>query len=241
MRIINFISILSLIVLLGCKESIIHDLSETESNRIITRLHTNGIDSEKQKQADGRWSITVEHQDVAKAIRAIEVNRLIPKGAVGDKKTSNVGSSREEQRFSLERNMSAELEETLNQIPGVLESRVHLTLPSTDPVFGTRLEKSLASASVLLIVEPETKLNSSDVGQLIAGASGIPATDVSVLQTIASPQLSTNNIDTMSDSSNFSWLSQWSRIIPMILIFVGGVGLVSVGVIKRYHVSQSIT
>lgn len=236
-----YLLIICALLFCGCKESILHDLSESESNRIITRLQTNGIESEKEKQADGRWSIIVNQKDVSQAIRTIEMSRLIPKGSSEDKKPSSVGASREEQRFSLERGMSGELEKTLNQIPGVLESRVHLTLPSTDPVFGTRIEKSLSSASVLLIVEPEANINSSDVGQLVAGASGIPAKDVSVLQTIAAPQMKIEHPELPNELSPISSFLQWSRIIPMLLIFIGGVGLVSVGVLKKYHVGQSTT
>lgn len=236
---IKRISILVLLLILfGCKETIIHDLSESESNKIITKLHSNQIDAEKKKQADGRWSIAVDKSKSAEAIHSIEMNRIIPRTSLDDRKSSGMGSSREEQKFSIERSISSELEETLNQIPGVLESRVHLTLPATDPVFGTRLEKSVSSASVLLIVEPEAKIVSSDVGQLIAGASGIPAKDVSVLQTIVSSktaELYNSQIPQFAPTSNFK------SVLPMVLLFVGGVALLTVGFLRRQNVSQRTT
>jgi type III secretory pathway lipoprotein EscJ len=55
-------------VLAGCREPILHDLAESEANRLISRLSQIDVASEKVIQADGRWSLAVGHSDTVKAL-----------------------------------------------------------------------------------------------------------------------------------------------------------------------------
>ncbi len=93
-------------------------------------------------------------------------------------------ASREDQRFRYERSLSHEIELTLSNAPGVLESRVHLNLPAIDPIFGQPLGKKEGSGSVLLVVR-DAVLKREEVATLVAGASGVPEESISVLITSA--------------------------------------------------------
>ena len=170
----------AVLVTTACKEQILHNLNEAEANRYLTGLHDARIVAEKVKQADGHWALAVEQSDAVQAIKALEDRRLFRgEGAVPQK--SSVISSREDQRFRFERALAREVENTLASIDGVLEARVHLNMPPTDPLFGTPLKNAVGSASVLLVVRADFGLPSDEIAQLVSGASGIERKAVSVL------------------------------------------------------------
>jgi type III secretory pathway lipoprotein EscJ len=76
------------------------------------------------------------------------------------------------------------IEDSIGTVSGVLEARVHLNLPETDPLFGTRKE-SIGSGSVLLIVDTQYGSKDEEIAALVAGAAGIPAAKVTVLKSQA--------------------------------------------------------
>ena len=78
--------------------------------------------------------------------------------------------------------MSHEVESTLSSIDGILEARVHLNLPPVDPIFGHPVKKDHKStASILLVTDGATTVESQKIAELVAGASGISVSDISVL------------------------------------------------------------
>ncbi|RMD86887.1 MAG: hypothetical protein D6808_02400 [Candidatus Dadabacteria bacterium] len=173
----------ALISAAGCKESILHNLSESEANRLMTELYNGGIKADKALEPDGKWSIKVESSDVLKAIDFIDKRRLVRSGDSSLPKKSSVISSRQDQRFRFERALSGEIEKTLDSIDGVFESRVHLNLPPVDPIFGRRLGQEHGSASVLLIVASGFGVDERKIKELVAGAAGIDVSKVLVLIT----------------------------------------------------------
>lgn len=218
-----------LIFLVGCEESVLHDLSEPEVNRMVTHLHVKGINATKEKQPDGRWALSVSKSDVALAMQEIEKNRLTPRRS-SDKKEGGLGSSRDEQRYAYERGVSGNLELTLERIPGVLESRVHLSLPSTDPIFGNRLPGSASGASVLLITEPDIKIDTSEIAKLISGASGIPDSQVSVMVSISERRIESE--PQVVQSSGFKKLNL-EDFAPVLGVMALGIALLTLGFFKR--------
>lgn len=217
---------IAIFLLAGCEESVLHDLTELEVNKMVTHLHIAGISASKEKQPDGRWSLTVSKKDLPLAMQEIEKNRLTPRRST-DKKEGGLGSSRDEQRYAYERGVSTNLELTLERIPGVLESRVHLSLPSTDPIFGTRLPNSTSGASVLLITEPNIEINQSEIAKLISGASGIPENQVSVLVTV-----SEKRVEPKVSMAKVAILA-WKDLVPVLGTVALGVALISLGFFKR--------
>ncbi len=169
--------------LAGCDEQILHDLSEQEANRVVSRLGAGSLKADKVKQSDGRWAIAVPKGLTIATLSFLDTNRVLsPRSA-----TPSAGGkggfvpSREEQWFRYERSVALSIEDSLSAVLGVLEARVHLNLPETDPLFGTRKE-SIGSGSVLLVIDESYASKDEEIAALVAGAAGIPAAKVTVLK-----------------------------------------------------------
>ena len=178
--------IILVLSLSGCREDILHDLPETEANRIMMHLNGRSLSAEKKRQPDGKWAISVRSVDVPGAIDYLGKRRLVSESPAEKKSGSSMMSTREEQRFSHERALSHELETTLKGITGVLYARVHLSLPARDPLFGSRGREDGGSGSVLLLVDDTYSGAEEEIAAIVGGASGISRDAVSVLSTVQS-------------------------------------------------------
>lgn len=169
--------------LCGCEEQILHDLTEHEANKVLSRLHVGKLPATKVLQSDGRWSISVDEDHVISALTFLDSNRVLaPRTSVlPTNSKGGIVPSREEQWFRYERSVAVSIEESLSTIRGVLETRVHLNLPEKDPLFGTK-KLDVGSGSVLLVVDDRYATEKTDVANLVSGAAGIPAQYISVLQ-----------------------------------------------------------
>ena len=171
----------------ACQEQIVHDLSEREANRVVSRLHQAEVSARKVAQADGRWAISVSSDAVMVALRYLDEQRAFsPRDdtAGGSSSRSSILPSRKDQWFRYERSLALAIEESLLSIPGVLEAHVHLNLPEEDPLFGGD-RREQGTASVLLLVEAECSARDEEVSALVGGAAGIPHSEVRVLRSIA--------------------------------------------------------
>ena len=102
-------------------------------------------------------------------------------------------SSREQQRFQFERSLSSSIETTLSALDGVLDVRVHLNLPVSDPLFGKPVNsQDKGSASVLLITGSVFPNSNEQIASLVAGASGISSKNVSVLISVKNKEKAEN-------------------------------------------------
>lgn len=180
-RFVDILTALALLMLLGgCDEQIVHDLSEREANRVLTVLADTDISAKRLKQPDGSWAVAVASGDAIKAIKMLSDQPKILDRKLTQQTNSSMISSRQDERFRFERSLSHEIETTLLSIPGVLESHVHLNLPVTDPLFGRPLAKQSGSASVLLVVRDNAP-DSAEVASLVSGAAGIPLSSIMVV------------------------------------------------------------
>ena len=172
------------IVLIGCREAVMHNLSETDANRLLTTLHSIEIDSKKVRQPDGKWLVEVPKTQALQAIRHLEQSRLFRDIRPQQPGKSSMITSREEQRAESVRVLSREIETTLTSIDGVLEARVHLQLPARDPFFGEKiLGGGEGSASVLLAAGKDFSLTRDEIQALVSGAAGIKAERIAVVLT----------------------------------------------------------
>lgn len=169
------------LVLAACQEQIIHDLGEVEANKLMAHLNRAQLPAQKVKQADGRWAISVDSEDITKAVAFLSDSRLVRDDRTETGSQASIVSSREDQRFKYERSLSNTIESTLNSLSGVLESRVHLNLPPTDPLFGQTLSNAKGSGSVLLITKAGFDLKREEIAALVSGASGIEVGLIAVL------------------------------------------------------------
>lgn len=172
--------------LVGCREQILHDLSEQDANKVLSRLSAGSVGAEKVVQSDGRWSIAVSREQIVPALAFLDTHRVLASRTVSGSTATKSGlvPSREEQWFRYERAMALAIEESLSALLGVLDARVHLNLPESDPLFGTRKD-DLGSGSVLLVVDQRYSATDEEIAALVAGAAGIPAAKVTVLHSVA--------------------------------------------------------
>jgi type III secretion protein J len=230
--------LIALLFLSGCREQIIHDLSETEANRFLTFLHDDQIDARKEKQPDGKWCVSVPEADGLVAIKLLETARLLrPERASAETKSSLI-SSREDQRLQTQNIMSGRIEDTLRSIRGVLEAHVHLNLPPNDPIFGTRLSSGSASGSVLLVVTDSLRASKDEIVSLVSGAAGVEPKQISVVMTnedearrsiapdprLVSPQNIRKEENAIAGALNLT-SRQYSFWAQLFLVFAAGLAL----------------
>jgi len=212
------------ILLTGCREQIIHNLTETDGNRVISALTDAGIDAEKVRQADGRWAIAVPHDSATGAIKRLNETRLLRESTGGQEEKGSFIASREDQRFRFERALSREIEATLGSVRGVLEARVHLNMPVTDPLFGQPLNAAKGSGSALLVVDEQFSLTKEEVSTLVAGASGIAPTGISVLLSKGQSQVVAAAELVAAQPSTAPWQPD-RQLIGQLFALVVGAGL----------------
>ena len=163
-----------------------HDLGEADANRVVSRLSAAQLGAHKVQQSDGRWAIAVPQDSIVPALGFLESNRVLAAkseaGAASAK--SGIVPSRQEQWFRYERAMAQAIEESLGALAGVLEARVHLNLPESDPLFGSKKREG-GSGSVLLLVDDSYGAANEEVASLVAGAAGISPAAVTVLKSMA--------------------------------------------------------
>jgi type III secretion protein J len=176
-----WMSMLSILFSCGRIE-VLHDLDETEANRLLRIFYEKNLDVEKQRQANGSWTLSVVPQDELVALEQLQSQRLFQRPKRVLEKSDRIASSREEQRFRYERSLSAALEDTLETLDGVLEARVHLYLPPRDPVFGKLLENNFpASGSVLIVQDHHFSSSAGDLALLVAAAAGLKGENIAVM------------------------------------------------------------
>src|SRR5688572_24432966 len=102
-----------MLVLLGCREPLAHDLSESQANRVLAGLHTEAIDARKERQVDGRFALTVPRTQLISAIERAKALRLLPDLAPETSARGGLVPDRNLQRQHYEQNLSRNIEFTL--------------------------------------------------------------------------------------------------------------------------------
>jgi len=229
------------LALVGCREPILHDLSEHEANKVVSRLHAHEVQASKIAQSDGRWAIEVPSQELMRALEFLDSHRVLAgRGPIAN--VSSKGSfvpSREEQWFRYERSVATSIEESMAAIQGVLEAKVHVNLPEVDPLFGSRSDDH-GSGSVLLLVDHQFEAKNDEIAALVAGASGIPANTITVLVSLARQDDSLTReakgvagsvIQELRHEGDFSASALSRRVVYgagiVVASFVGFVGLIA--------------
>lgn len=213
-----FLALALAVSLTACSEQELHrDLSEGQANEVVAVLSEAGISASKQAMEDNVWSVAVTQDDFARSVQLLRANGL-PRQTYDNLgsvfKKEGFTSSPLEERARLIYGLSQELSHTISEIDGVVQSRVHLTLPEPDPL---SREVKPSSASVFIKYRPGFDLDNqtSSVKSLVANSiEGLTYEKVSVVmvpgKAIAQPVEA-------AWSPHFGWL-RWIAI-------VGAVGL----------------
>ena len=173
-------AVLLLLATLGCKEQILHDLDELRANQVQLLLLRSSMNVEKVRSGK-LWSIAVSPEEIPQALQLIERSRILKRDLErGAEQQAGLLQSSDERLRLLEHQLASRTEQTLEQIPGVLEARVHLHKdPDVDRSFSPSQKRN--SASVLLLLSKGNGVSIPEVRALVAGAAGFQPEEVSIL------------------------------------------------------------
>lgn len=174
------------VMLMGCQEQILHDLTEYEANKVVGRLSESDISPSKVLQADGRWAVSVSKQKVVKALAVVDSSRILATRLNAPTASTKSGliPNRHEQWYLYVQSIAQSLEQSLRAIPGVLEARVHLNMPESDPLIGKSRDQ-VGSGSVLLLISRDFETKDEEIAALVSGAAGMPSSSIRVLRSLA--------------------------------------------------------
>lgn len=185
------LALLLALPLAACGGQDIHTgLTETEANEIVAVLATAGVSAAKTAGDKESWSVSVDGGDFARAVEVLRVNGLPREefeslGAVFKKE--GFTSSPLAERARLIYGLSQELSRTISGIDGVVQARVHLTMPEADPLSRAAAP---ASASVFVKYRPGFDLRNQTgaIKSLVTnGVEGLSYERVSVVMVAAKP------------------------------------------------------
>lgn len=189
----RLILILVLCALCGCRENILHNLSEQEANRAFVVLARAGIGAEKILEPNG-WSLAVAKNEVASALTALDQSRVFsvnsPQAVTSQ---PSLFQSREEREAAIHRLLESQLEESLVRFGGVIEARVHLHLQSQRTLAVARPAAD-KSASVLLVVSGAADSVEPQVRRLVAGATSLEEQQITVVLTHRDTQAAASEV-----------------------------------------------
>ncbi len=176
----------SLLAFSGCGVELEHGLDEHQANEIASVLESAGIGADKVSEDNqaNAYKIVVARAEAGRAFSLLESRDLPRRALRGLSDTFSAGTllpSPVEDRARYGAALAAELERSLEEIPGVVAARVHLALAPEESFVGDAAH-ARPTASVLLKTARSLKLADSDVKRLVAGAvPGLSAADVSVM------------------------------------------------------------
>ena len=148
-KIRNFVGLGALLLLCGCGQiELLSNIPEKEANEVVAIMQQYKVPVVKRAGLEQSWTIVLKNtQDFSRAVKILDA-RGYPKsqfttmGQVFQK--SGLVSSPLEERARFMYALSEGIAQTLNSIPGVLSSRVHIVLPENDPYSDNDIESSAA-------------------------------------------------------------------------------------------------
>lgn len=174
-------ALLGLVFFAGCGVELEHGLDERQANQVASLLETAGIGADKVSEdvQGATFKIVVARAESARAFTLLEAHDL-PRRAHAVEAASLLPSAIEERARVGER-LAAELEQTLERLPGVVSARVHLALPDEEPLVGESAH-ARPTASVLVKSLGAPLFSEADVRRIVAGGiHSLQAADVAVV------------------------------------------------------------
>jgi type III secretion protein J len=230
-------SLFMMLILAGCgKVDLLSNLPEEEANEIVSLMQQQHISVVKKPGLELTWTIVLKNSDeFFKAEKILKTNGYpkVQYNTIGQvfQKSGLVSSPLEEKaRFMYALSESVAL--TLNKIPGVLTSRVHIVLPENDPYSDADTE---ASAAIFLTYKTGSSLDESvrEIKYLVANSvQGLDYDRVSIaLFPIAAEENtpSDDNFDTSVSVLGLRMASDAATKFLTIVIVLGVLLLCSMG------------
>lgn len=212
----------------GCKdEALLNGLDQNQANEVVALLQKHNIDASKRSVAKSGYSVYVGISDFSAAVDLITVYNLPSKPRIEIAEMFPADALISSPRAEAARIYSAieqRLEQTLNQISGVVSSRVHVSYD----ISNTDAEKKGRPMHVAVLLRYDTANISS--GNLIADATrlvknsfaNVDYDNISVVMTPAPEvwQLPPTQVKQYGNKYNMLWV-----IIALILLVITLLGL----------------
>ena len=137
-RLLRTGSVLACLLLAGCgKVALFSQLAEIEANEMLAILTPRGIAATKEPGKEEKWVLKVPADDFARAVDLLKTHgypreKFTKMGEVFQK--AGLVSSPTEERIRYMYALSQEIADTLTQIDGVTNARVHIVIPNNDPL-----------------------------------------------------------------------------------------------------------
>ena len=228
MRVIRLLRVVAPLLLIGlsaCSQQDLYgQLSERQANEMVAVLRNAGLHADKATSRDGKaFVVSTRASDFSRAVEVLQAGGF-PKDSfdtIGQvfKKEGFVSSALEE-RARFTHALSQELSNTLSNIDGVVQARVHVSVPEKNPLSD---KPQHSTASVFIKHRPGVDLSqqTGKIKALVVNAmEGLPYDNVTVALFPAEP------IPAAAPQSLASAL--WSQYGSVVL-FVSGLGLLMAG------------
>jgi type III secretion protein J len=218
----------------GCDVTLVRALSREQAHDIVRVLDRSGVVARAlEDSADGteaRWRIEVDGAAVATSVAALNASRnraLTSAKAEPPARASAWIETPSEERARHASQLSAQLERSLMRLPGVIEARVHITLPFG--MHSLREAQTPPAASALVVRAKESNSVAAAATELIAGAvPGLAPSAVRVVETIAQPSAAPKPqftrlgpvVVTRDTASTLKWWIAASLVLNMLLAVV---------------------
>jgi type III secretion protein J len=134
----------------ACQQPVYQNLSEEDANQVLLTLLKGGIPADKRSVEGKSFSVWVDDARMASAIELLNANAKPAQQyqSLGDIFARHgLVSSPNEERIRFIFGVEQSIARTLAQIDGVLVARVHVVLPTTDPL---SVQAKPTSASVFI-------------------------------------------------------------------------------------------
>ncbi|MDR1528633.1 MAG: type III secretion inner membrane ring lipoprotein SctJ [Puniceicoccales bacterium] len=230
-------SLFMMLTLAGCgKVDLLSNLPEEEANEIVSLMQQHHVPVVKKPGLELAWTIVLKNSDeFSKAEKILKTNGYprVQYNTIGQvfQKSGLVASPLEEKaRFMYA--LSESVASTLNKIPGVLTSRVHIVLPENDPYSDADTE---ASAAIFLTYRVGSSLDESvrEIKYLVANSvQGLDYDRVSIalFPVAAEENITTDgNFDTNVSVLGLRMASDAAAKFLTIVIILGVLLLCSIG------------
>lgn len=126
-----------LLMLTGCQQALFKDLSQRDTNDMLSALLKRGIYATKKDQGKGLFTLSVDESQVVSSLEILRRQSLPPEnfaslGSTFPKEGMMSSPLEEEARLGFA--IAQELAGTLAKLDGVLSTRAHVVMQKQDPV-----------------------------------------------------------------------------------------------------------
>jgi type III secretion protein J len=169
--------------LAGCKASLYSGLNESEANEIVAALSLGRIDARKERVDGAEWQVQVDEGRIGAALELLRAQGLPHErfASMGDMfQKQGLVSTPAEERMRYIFGVSQELSQTLRSIDGVVSARVHVVIPTNDPL-SDKVKPSSAAVFIKHRPDADLRLLTPTVKDLVAHSiEGLSADQVSL-------------------------------------------------------------